>query len=120
MRRGAAAVVGRVPIVPTSVSLGDVPYPPVGELLAEAGAWLGKMAALDLGALAEAAGERRAIGAVALGATAGLAVLPISADTLRQTTIELAPPRKRDQNAAAFDAGFRAVEDPKSAARRRH
>ncbi len=110
-RQGAAGVIGTTPIVPYTVSLGGPPYPPVSETLVKVRAWLGPVAILDLAALAEAAGERRAIGAVALGAAAGLDALPLATNLLRDTTIEMAPPRKRDQNAAAFEAGFAAAAE---------
>jgi Pyruvate/2-oxoacid:ferredoxin oxidoreductase gamma subunit len=68
-------------------------------------AWLGPIVIADLARVAERAGDRRAVGAVAVGAAAALGALPVAPDTLRATTIALAPPRARDINAAAFDLG---------------
>ena len=108
-RRGASAVIGTNPIVPATVSLGGVGYPPLDVVLEKLESWLGRVVALDLSALAESAGEVRANGAVAIGAAAALEVMPISAEVLRDATRDLAPPRSRDVNAAAFDAGFHAA-----------
>jgi indolepyruvate ferredoxin oxidoreductase beta subunit len=109
-RRGAAAVVGIEPIVPFTVSLGGPPYPALDRIIDGLQEWLGPLVTLDLVALATAAGERRAVGAVALGAAAALPVLPIDVSVIRDTTLRLAPPKKRVQNAAAFDAGFNAAK----------
>lgn len=108
-RKGAAAVVGLGPIVPFTVSLGGPPYPSVDSILERLHEWLSQVVTLDLVALATGAGERRALGAVALGATAALDVLPIDVSVIREATVTMAPPTKRDQNAAAFDAGYQTV-----------
>ena len=100
--------------MPYTVSLGAPPYPELDAILVRLRAWLGTVAALDLADLAEKAGERRAIGAAALGAVAALDVLPIAAAQLRATTLSLAPPKKRDQNAAAFDAALDGARSPRA------
>lgn len=112
-RQGAAAVVGVDPLIPFTVSLGGPAYPELDSIIERLRDWLGPLATLSLVDLATGAGERRALGAVALGAAAALDVLPIDAMTIRESTIAMAPPAKRDQNAAAFDAGFEQVKGHK-------
>lgn len=106
-RRGSSAVVGTTPIVPFTVSLGGPPYPEVDQCLSELVDWLGRVVALDLDRLATDAGERRAAGAVALGAASATESLPLPPELLRQTTIDMAPPTKKAANEAAFDLGRR-------------
>lgn len=108
VRKGGAGVVGLEAIVPFTVSIGAPPYPDVEGCLARVRAWLGQVVALELGALAEAAGARLASGAVALGALAGLSALPLDEAALRAATLTLAPAKAREANAAAFDAGLAA------------
>lgn len=110
-RKGAAAVVGIVPIVPFTVTLGGPSYPSVDSTIERLQEWLGQVVTLDLVDIATRAGEQRALGAVALGAAAALGVLPIEAVIIREATVTMAPPKKRDPNAAAFDAGFEAVQE---------
>ncbi len=103
VKKGGAAVVGTTPIVPYTVSLGAQPYPAMAEITTKMKAWLGRLALVQFQKIAERAGERRAIGAAALGAVAGLDVLPIAPEILAATTVDLAPPRKRRENEVAFE-----------------
>lgn len=106
VRKGGAAVVGMTPIVPYTVSLGAPPYPSMAEITTKLKAWLERLALIQLQKIAENAGERRAIGAAALGAVAGLNVLPITKEVLATTTLDLAPPKKRRENELAFEQAF--------------
>jgi indolepyruvate ferredoxin oxidoreductase, beta subunit len=111
-RRGAAAVVGTSPIVPFTVTLGGPPYPAAQAIFERLGAWLGPVVTGDLARLADRAGDRRTIGAVAVGAAAALGALPVSAEILREITVSLAPAGVRELNAAAFDLGLALVPAP--------
>ncbi len=111
LRRGAPAVVNRAPIVPFTVTLGGPAYPDVDDSLARIGAWADPLIAADFTKLSIDAGERRAVGAALIGAADGLGRLPFEGGLLRDVVIAMAPPKKRDANAAAFDAGRAVVTD---------
>ena len=63
----------------------------------------------DATQLAIQAGTARAVGAVMLGALAGLDALPISLDIWKETLLKRVPRKYREVNERAFEAGIAQV-----------
>jgi indolepyruvate ferredoxin oxidoreductase beta subunit len=104
-----AIVVNRHPIVPVGVSLGWDRYPALDEVeraLSRAGR---QLYLLDAVGLAARAGTPKAVGAVMVGALAGLGELPLERTHWLGALLERVPPRYREANEQAFDAGFAAT-----------
>ena len=109
-RRGHTAIVTNTrPIVPVSAAQGLTRYPDVETLLAPIADVASRLVAVDAVALAADAGTAKAIGAVLIGALAGLEVLSIGRDCWTDTLVARAPARYRDANLAAFESGFLAA-----------
>jgi len=94
------------PVVPMSAAQGGTRYPPIEAIKSSLEAAALRLVAVDAVALATAAGTPKAIGAVLVGALAGLGVLPVGHDCWTGALIARAPARFHDANIAAFDAGF--------------
>lgn len=106
-RRGhTAIVINTRPIVPVSAAQGLTRYPDLETILAPMAAVASRLVAVDAVAMAADAGTAKALGAVLIGALAGLEVLPIGRDCWTDTLVSRAPARYRDANLAAFEAGF--------------
>ncbi len=97
------------PVIPIWVSLGKERYPDWEEIRAAVEARSRRLHAFDATGLALEAGTARAVGAVMLGALAGLDLLPISLDTWKETLLARVPRKYREVNERAFQAGLEQV-----------
>lgn len=102
------------PLIPFTVSLGQEQYPEVADVIARMEAAAGQLFHFDAVALASEAGTAKAIGAVMLGALAGMQIAPIPYETWMDALLARVPARFRDANILAFHAGWRqtAGEEP--------
>ncbi len=94
------------PVVPMSAGAGGTPYPPVEEVLARLRASSRRVLALDAVSIAAACGTPRALGAVLIGALAGMDLLPVERSCWRDALLARVPARFGEANLAAFDAGL--------------
>jgi indolepyruvate ferredoxin oxidoreductase beta subunit len=94
------------PIIPVSAVQGRTRYPEPDTLWAPLAAAGRRLVTLDAVALAAAAGTPKALGAVLVGALAGLGVLAVPRACWINALIAHAPRRFREANLAGFDAGF--------------
>lgn len=94
------------PIVPMSAAQGGTRYPAIEAIMASLEAAALRLVVVDAVALATVAGTPKAIGAVLIGALAGLEILPVGHDCWTGALTARAPARFRDVNIAAFEAGF--------------
>ena len=99
-------LVNHHPIVPVSVGLGWDNYPPVEEVERLLSRGAKRLVLLDAVSLAAGAGTAKAVGAVMVGALAGLGTLPVAREHWLGALFERAPARYRDANERAFDAGY--------------
>ncbi|MEJ5330651.1 MAG: indolepyruvate oxidoreductase subunit beta [Desulfobaccales bacterium] len=105
-------------IPPYPVAVGQVSYPPVGDMLAVVAGQVGGLLAFDASALARQAGSPLAVNMVLLGALAATDTLPVSAEDLKQVIRDKTNPRFVDANLTAFDLGAAAARDPENWHRR--
>jgi indolepyruvate ferredoxin oxidoreductase beta subunit len=103
----AIVLMNEHPVIPFTVSLGQEPYPALSEVKARLAAAAGRFVSFDGVGLASAAGNAKALGAVMVGALAGLELAPISRDLWLRALLAQVPGKARDANLAAFEAGFR-------------
>ncbi len=78
----ATVLVNRTPIVPTSLTLTGGDYPHLDDIVEAIAAVARRVYVLDASAAASAAGDRRLVNTVMLGALAGLDAIPIPTDAL--------------------------------------
>jgi len=69
-------------VAPSSLARSGKSYPDVGGIVAELRRRVSNVVVLDAAALAKRAGDRRALGAVMLGALCATGAIPIGSDTL--------------------------------------
>ncbi len=105
MSPSTRVVVNRHPIVPYSLTLAGDEYPEISRIAAVVRTTVGDARFIDATELAERAGDARTVGAVMLGALAGLDILPFDARVLRAAVGRLCPKKAREANFRAFDSG---------------
>lgn len=113
----STVILNNRPLIPFTVSLGQEPYPEVETVIAQLEPVAGRLVHFDAVALASEAGTPKAVGAVMLGALAGMQVAPIPYETWTDALLARVPARFRDANILSFHAGWRqtAGEDPAAA-----
>ncbi|MCD6496946.1 MAG: indolepyruvate oxidoreductase subunit beta [Deltaproteobacteria bacterium] len=94
------------PIVPIWVSLGREAYPALKDIQSLVAEGMKQVHSFDGVAIASEAGTSKALGAVMLGALAGLDRLPISKEIWLSALMDRVPSRFKDANQVAFDRGF--------------
>jgi len=96
-------------VIPFTVSTGEAVYPDVDLVFKELSNY-GELYKLDAVKLAKEAGALITKNIVLLGALAASGVLPFKKRILLETILENIPPKFRDVNKKAFDAGFTAIK----------
>lgn len=96
-------------VIPFTVSTGEDEYPDVDLVFKELSNY-GKLYKLDAVKLAKGAGALITKNIVLLGALAASGVLPFKKRILLETILENIPPKFRDVNKKAFEAGFTAIK----------
>lgn len=91
-------------VVPHLLTHRGEPYPELDSLVARLEA-VSRVVSFDGAALAQEAGNPRALNTVLLGALAATGRLPFSADILARTLETESPPRFRETNRRAFELG---------------
>jgi indolepyruvate ferredoxin oxidoreductase beta subunit len=95
------------PVIPFTVSLGQESYPDLDEVTERLRAAAGRLVSFDAVTLAAEAGTAKAVGAVMIGALAGLELAPIPYETWTEALLARVPPKHRETNILAFHAGWR-------------
>jgi indolepyruvate ferredoxin oxidoreductase beta subunit len=103
------AIVSTAKVVPFSVSMGQATYPPLDEALALIKKHVKTLVAFDAEDLAAKSGSPRALNSVLIGALSATGVLPIDADVLKKTVLDLVPQKFRKENQKAFGLGEKAA-----------
>jgi indolepyruvate ferredoxin oxidoreductase beta subunit len=103
-------VVNTRPIIPVSASQGAGRYPTPTEVEHILGEASHRVITFDAVAMATKAGAPKALGAVMVGALAGLDLLNISRDRWTEALTSRAPGKFRDANLRAFELGVQAVK----------
>jgi indolepyruvate ferredoxin oxidoreductase beta subunit len=93
-------------IVPSTVTLGNAPYPSSEEIIEQLTARALSVRTVDGPELSRRAGQSRSLNAVLLGALAGVAALPFSADSLLCALDERCAARFSQANRRAFELGL--------------
>jgi len=96
-------------VIPFTVSTGESEYPDVDLVFKELSNY-GELYKLDAVKLAKGAGALITKNIVLLGALAASGVLPFKKEILLETILENIPPKFRDVNKKAFEAGFTAIK----------
>jgi indolepyruvate ferredoxin oxidoreductase beta subunit len=109
MSERTRVIVNRGRVVPFTLAQKGLEYPDVDGVLAEVRAVASDVVAVDGEGLAQAAGDRRALNAVMLGALAGLEVLPFDGDVVWQAVARRLASRPLEVNRRAFELGREAV-----------
>jgi indolepyruvate ferredoxin oxidoreductase, beta subunit len=104
--RGTLVVTNTHPIVPATVSMCGEPYPELDMVFARIRAHCERVVALDATGMAAAAGSAKAINASMLGALTATGAVPIPEAAIRAALMAHVPPKTRDLNNRAFDAGM--------------
>ena len=99
-------IISKETIVPTGFSLEPVQYPSFDEIVAKIRIFTEKLVVIDALELARKAGSAITRNVVLLGALAACNVLPIRAETLRETIKELVRPAYLEMNLKAFNLGY--------------
>lgn len=107
-------LLNRHPIVPMPVSLGWEPYPSPEQVESTLSRVSRQLFVLDAVALATTAGTPKAVGAVMVGALAGLGDLPVRRQHWLDALFAKVPNRFRAANERAFDAGYAVTAEPAS------
>jgi indolepyruvate ferredoxin oxidoreductase beta subunit len=96
-------------IVPFSLAIQGVPYPPVNETLNRVREVTGNLVEVDGPALIKRVGVPRTLNVCMLGALAGLKLLPFDNELLWKAIKKKCPERFLDANRQAFDLGIKSV-----------
>jgi indolepyruvate ferredoxin oxidoreductase beta subunit len=96
-------------IVPFSLAIQGVPYPPVGETLQKVRAVTKHLVEIDGPALVKKVGVPRTLNVGMLGALAGLKLLPFDSELLWKAIAKKCPERFIDANREAFELGLKSV-----------
>lgn len=107
----ATVLMNERPLIPFTVSLGQEPYPAVEEVKSRLAAVANRLVSFDAVELAAASGTAKAVGAVMVGALAGLDVAPIPYATWIDALLARVPAKVHATNVAAFEAGWRQTSD---------
>lgn len=103
LRPGGTVVVNRQKIAPMSVTVGKATYPSEAELLEALRRRAGRVVVVDGLALAERAGNARAVNSAVLGALS--AVLDTPPEVWEEAIVRRVPPKFAEVNRAAFRLG---------------
>lgn len=98
------------PVIPVSVSMGGIPYPPVEELLKYLCSQVTRVHAVPAAAIAEGIGLPQAANVVLLGAAMGTGVVPLELAVIREILAAAIPAKVLEINLKALDAGFVSVQ----------
>jgi Pyruvate/2-oxoacid:ferredoxin oxidoreductase gamma subunit len=96
-------------IVPFSLAIQGVPYPPVSETLKKVREVTKHLVEIDGPALVKKVGVPRTLNVGMLGALAGLKLLPFDNDLLWKAIAKKCPERFIDANRQAFELGIKSV-----------
>jgi indolepyruvate ferredoxin oxidoreductase beta subunit len=96
-------------IVPFSLAIQGVPYPPVSETLKKVRAVTKHLVEIDGPALTKRVGVPRTLNVGMLGALAGLKLLPFDNELLWKAIAKKCPERFIDANRQAFELGIKSV-----------
>jgi len=96
-------------VVPYPLAQAGKSYPDLDGIVETLRSHCDRVELVDGPALAEAAGDRRALNVVMLGALAGLRVLPLDEDALAAVIERESAPGRRDCNGRAFELGREAT-----------
>ena len=96
-------------IVPFSLAIQGVPYPPVQETLNRVREVTGNLVEVDGPALIKRVGVPRTLNVCMLGALAGLKLLPFDNELLWKAIEKKCPERFLDANRQAFELGIKSV-----------
>ncbi|RXA20937.1 indolepyruvate oxidoreductase subunit beta [Methanosarcina sp. MSH10X1] len=108
LKDGGVIIVNTQPVLPVTVTSGQVKYPEVRDILdALSEKYIVK--AFNADELAFEAGSRLAMNVVMVGAVSGY--LPISKETLLESVKALVPQKTIEVNLRAFEAGRQKVEE---------
>lgn len=107
LRPGGMVVINDQKIVPMSASVGDAVYPDRAAILGAVQARAGRVVTVDGLALAEKAGNVRAVNTVILGALSALLDTP--PEVWEEAIVRRVPPRYADVNRRAFQLGREAA-----------
>ena len=100
------------PLPPFTVAIGRGTYPDLDRLQALIRSRVAGLIALDAVALAKTAGSVLSVNMVLLGALLRVGILPLSADTVRDTIRTRTKVDFANINLAAFELGFAQVQAP--------
>lgn len=110
LRPDCTAIINTRIIVPTSVSLGQASYPPLGEITALVQKLVRKVVTLDAASLALKAGDALMVNIVMVGALAGTGATPIHKETFIEAIENLVPRGTEENNLKAFHLGFEDIQ----------
>ncbi len=96
-------------IVPFSLAIQGVPYPPVEKTLEKVGAATRHLVKIDGPAIVKKVGVPRTLNVAMLGGLAGLNLLPFGDEILWKAIAKKCPQRFLDANRLAFDLGMKSV-----------
>ncbi|MEM2192283.1 MAG: 2-oxoacid:acceptor oxidoreductase family protein, partial [Candidatus Hadarchaeales archaeon] len=105
-KNGGLLITNVHPWLPVDVNIGRARYPTMEEIKEGVKKLGGRVIELDGTAIAQQAGNVRAMNSAMLGALAATGMLPFSVEALKEAVKENVPPKTIDVNLKAFDLGF--------------
>ncbi|MEM3723091.1 MAG: indolepyruvate ferredoxin oxidoreductase subunit beta [Candidatus Hadarchaeales archaeon] len=106
LKNGGLLITNVHPWLPVDVNIGRARYPTMEEIKEGVKKLGGRVIELDGTAIAQQAGNVRAMNSAMLGALAATGMLPFSVEALKEAVKENVPPKTIDVNLKAFDLGF--------------
>jgi indolepyruvate ferredoxin oxidoreductase beta subunit len=104
--RHTTVITNLAPLPPFTVAIGRGTYPDIGLIQEKIRSKVGRLVALDAVALARSAGSVLAVNIVLLGALIRTGILPLDADTIRDTIRHRTKAAFVETNLKAFELGF--------------
>lgn len=94
------------PIIPVSISLGGIAYPPVEDLLTYLRSQVAAVYPVPAAAMAEEIGLPQTANVVLLGAAMGTGLIPLELNMIRETLARTVSAKALDANIRALQEGF--------------
>lgn len=104
------AIISKETMIPTGFSYEPVQYPSLEAIMEKIRLFTDRLVVVDALELARKAGNAITRNVVLLGALAATQVLPLEADTIKESIKELVRPAYLQMNLKAFDLGYEAVK----------
>ncbi len=109
-KKDTVFLISKDPVPPLSVKEGMAEYPDLTQFFEEIKPYFSRLIFIPGEELSKKAGSLKTLNVVMLGAISALNILPVSAETLKETLLMLLPQKLHEINLRAFELGFSYVK----------